>query len=330
MTGILYFYPISDNRVTRTPQKDLRLFQEIYGDQVHLSTVLVTAMWDEAEESQSEAAVEKLAPGQWQNMIPRDAKVTHFLNTRESALSTIAHILEGRKATTSLSSNRIFLSNLLTILMPITGDHFRVRTVVVIGSVGVGKSSIINVIAGEKLAATSADAMACTKEFEFYMVDVEPGINMEIWDTVGLDRTADTKDGLMKFLRHLLIVHGIDLLLLCIRGSALKAQLDKFKEVSDLAKEKLVPVALVITGLETEYDMDSWWSQNKDRLSLRELTVDVHVCVTTLPSVENSRVQDKINISQRILRELVKRPVPITSRTEDVQPVHISCTAISF
>ncbi|KAG6334785.1 hypothetical protein ID866_4303 [Astraeus odoratus] len=189
------------------------------------------------------------------------------------------------------------------------------RTIVVVGADGVGKSSIVNAIAGESLAATSKDTNTCTRDCASYRVKLESGVQITIWDTVGLDGTAETEGKVTALINHLSHFPGIDLLLFCVRGK-LKSQFERFKNVLSCVPENVAPVALVVTGLETESDINTWWSNNKDNPKIRDLAADAHACVTTLwPSLENPALLKRIYASQRRLRELVQHPLPVRGFT---------------
>ena len=76
---------------------------------------------------------------------------------------------------------------------------------------------------------------------------------------------------------------GVSLLVYCIRGTRLReiirVNYDLFWGI--ICNEQ-VPIVLVITGLENEDDMDSWWRDNRGELEeTMEMRFDGHVCVTS-------------------------------------------------
>ncbi|KAI6147847.1 P-loop containing nucleoside triphosphate hydrolase protein [Pisolithus tinctorius] len=183
------------------------------------------------------------------------------------------------------------------------------RTVVIVGATGVGKSSIINAIAGEKRAQISSDTDACTRECKAFLVELKPGVITEVWDTFGWDGSLIEK--VTGHVQRLVNTRGVDLLLFCVRaGDTAKSHVDKFKRNIQPICGKRILVALVVTGLEGESDMDSWWTNNKDASVFHELVVDVHACVTTSAKSADPIYQQRIQSSRRRLRELVQRPIP--------------------
>jgi predicted GTPase len=56
---------------------------------------------------------------------------------------------------------------------------------IVFGEMGVGKSSLINLVAGKTLAKSSAGLKSCTLEStEYTIVSSEPQLNIKLFDTV--------------------------------------------------------------------------------------------------------------------------------------------------
>ncbi|KAI5990428.1 hypothetical protein EDD15DRAFT_2280146 [Pisolithus albus] len=181
------------------------------------------------------------------------------------------------------------------------------RTVVVVGATGVGKSSVINAIAGEKRAQISSDTDMCTRECKAFLVELKPGVITELWDTVGWDESRI--EIVTGHVQRLVSTRGIDLLLFCVRaGDKAKSHVERFKRDIQPICGKETPVALVVTGLEDESDMDAWWTNNKDASVFHELIVDAHACVTTVARSANPLHQQQVRRSLRRLRELIHRP----------------------
>lgn len=193
------------------------------------------------------------------------------------------------------------------------------RTVVIVGATGVGKSSVINAIAGEKRAQISSDTDACTRECKAFLVELKPGVISEVWDTFGWEGSLIEK--VTGHVQRLVNTRGVDLLLFCVRaGDTAKSHVDKFKRNIQPICGKRIPVALVVTGLEGESDMDSWWTNNKDASVFHELVVDAHACVTTSAKSADPIYQQRIQSSRRRLRELVQRPIPSSISLYELTP----------
>jgi GTP-binding protein EngB required for normal cell division len=168
--------------------------------------------------------------------------------------------------------------------------------VVIFGETGVGKSSLVNMVAGREVSATSSGAVGCTLEYKQHVMDLgNPNQRFAVWDTAGLDEgtygtvPAEKAEVYLKqLLRDLAKTSGIDLLVYCVRGtrvrSALLSNYDLF--YSAICRKK-VPIAIVVTGLENqEGSMESWWEQNQHEFSALKMHFDNHACVTTVTPLE--------------------------------------------
>ncbi|KAF8840311.1 hypothetical protein BDN67DRAFT_1011575 [Paxillus ammoniavirescens] len=194
------------------------------------------------------------------------------------------------------------------------------RNVVLFGESGVGKSSIINMIMGREVAKYHNGPHGCTLDATPYTITLDSRINVQLWDTVGLDEgsagttiAAESKRKLKQLLQgELAVPGGIDLLIYCIRVGRIKdAHLERYKFVYEEVCKKAVPVALVVTGLETyppERDMDSWWSVNVGDIQKLGLWFCAHACITALPKSQYGDGDDlrQFDISQQRLRDLLK------------------------
>ena len=186
--------------------------------------------------------------------------------------------------------------------------------IVLFGETGVGKSSIINLIAGQKLAHTSNNALGCTFQHQQYIVTLD-GTSCALWDTTGLDEGSEgtapaavAESNLRSLIRGLARAGGIHLVMYCIRASRLTNALRHNYDLFYVAVcRKKVPVALVVTGLEHQQgEMETWWDANEGVLRRSKMRFDAHACVTTL-DIDDDVIQERRSDSQRRLRELVVR-----------------------
>lgn len=199
-----------------------------------------------------------------------------------------------------------------------------------------GKSSLINLIAGENISETSSSAVGCTLNYKRHLLKLADQ-RFAIWDTAGLDEgtqgtvPAEKAEAYLKLLlRDLAKANGIDLLIYCVRGTRVRsALLTNYHLFYSAICRKKVPIAIVITGLENqEGNMDTWWLKNERQFSALQMYFDNYACVTTLrSSMENATLVERRNIS----KAAVIRMIASTCRTEQWMPAERSWadTAIS-
>ncbi|KAG9311031.1 hypothetical protein JVU11DRAFT_8929 [Chiua virens] len=199
------------------------------------------------------------------------------------------------------------------------------RNVVLFGECGVGKSSVINTIVGKAVAETSNDVLGCTGENELHSVTLDTGVKINLWDTIGLNEgtlgrfpAEQAKRRLKLFLQtQITSSEGIDLLLYCIRGASGTKSLpikqgyrETYKFVFEDICKKRVPSALIVTNLEAydpNGDMDTWWDDNKAKLSEFGFQFCAHACITILPreSWDTHLDYSRIEVSRHRLQELL-------------------------
>ena len=192
-----------------------------------------------------------------------------------------------------------------------------------------GKSSLINLIAGEKVCETSSGALGCTLEYKRHLLDVGDQ-RFAIWDTAGLDEgtqgsvPAEKAEAYLKQLLHELAKNnGVDLLVYCVRGTRVRsALLTNYHIFYSAICRKKVPIAIVITGLENqEGNMETWWCNNKPQFSSLKMHFDSHTCVTTLESsMENAILKERREES----RAAVIKMITSTCRTQQWNPAERS------
>ncbi|KAF9244992.1 P-loop containing nucleoside triphosphate hydrolase protein [Melanogaster broomeanus] len=149
----------------------------------------------------------------------------------------------------------------------------RPHRVILFGEAGVGKSSVINLIAGRRVAEISSHARGCTLDSTPYAINT--GVHQfEIWDTVGLNEPTNTvanagtglMDAIQKATDLINKVHeqgGIDLLLLCMRGGRISSTAQRnYVVFQEFLCSRKVPVALVVTCLEHEESFEKAITEN--------------------------------------------------------------------
>jgi hypothetical protein len=218
---------------------------------------------------------------------------------------------------------------------PTFGRPTHPQNFVVFGEMGVGKSSLINLIAGKELAEVSSGAKSCTLDSKEHTIDLtDYQRDIRLYDTVskhgdlhdirgilrqimqaGLNEpsmnNASYVDALVnahKLIQSLRENGGIHGLLFCIRGGRITniAQ-QNYKLFYEFLCQEKVPIALVINGLENEPDMDGWWTQNRNHIEKSGIDSVNHVCITTVMGHDNAyerRYWDSRKKVHKMLNEL--------------------------
>ncbi|KAG2747336.1 hypothetical protein P692DRAFT_20643007, partial [Suillus brevipes Sb2] len=190
------------------------------------------------------------------------------------------------------------------------------RNIVIFGDSGSGKSSVINAIAQTQLAKTSSSATGCTFAYQRYRVEIS-GQTFVLFDTAGLNEgtagtvpAAKADENLKNLLNELMSPRsdGIGLLVYCVRSTrARRALIRNYNIFYSAICRKKVPIVVVVTGLENEPDMESWWTANGKEFKSRGMHFEDHACVTTLR--KHSGISDvftrRIEESSETLRNLV-------------------------
>lgn len=168
---------------------------------------------------------------------------------------------------------------------------------IVFGEMGVGKSSLINLIAGEQVAKSSSGIQPCNLESTEYSIRLsDPQLNVNLFDTVGLDSpTMDSASYLNALVKaHELILSlknqgGVHGLLFCIKGGRVSRTMQQnYRLFYEFLCQKKVPLALVVTNLETEVNMDDWWTRNKAHVEKSGVVPATHVCITAIKGHQNA------------------------------------------
>ncbi|KAG1799213.1 P-loop containing nucleoside triphosphate hydrolase protein [Suillus plorans] len=190
-----------------------------------------------------------------------------------------------------------------------------IKNIVLFGASGVGKSSVVNLMAGKEVAKTSLGMKSCTLHWQDYAIDFD-GESYKVFDTVGLEEPQlGIKDYLIsvenayRLVKELDRQGGIDLLLFCIRAGRVTATLQSnYRLFHEFLCEKKVPVVLAITNLEREQRMEDWWDQEHNNFNRYQIQVAGHACITAANGLQaGTQMADHYEESRVIIRELVKR-----------------------
>lgn len=196
--------------------------------------------------------------------------------------------------------------------------------VLVVGETGVGKSSVINLIAGEQLADVSSSASGCTLEATSYDVVLSDnqgvGHHIRLFDTVGLNEPNLSKNDYLTaivkanvLITQLLRTGGIRLLIFCIRKGRITAVTQSnYRLFRDILCQNQVPVAFVITGMEDQQPMEDWWHRNAALFKKSNLFCTSHVCVTATRGLNNVYAR-QYQLSQVAIHNTLLEHLPNTS-----------------
>jgi hypothetical protein len=158
-----------------------------------------------------------------------------------------------------------------------------IPNVVIFGEVGVGKSSVVNMIAGRQVAQPS---IGCTYQSEPHAVTLGATL-VKLWVTTGLNeedagtaRAKHTIVDLYKLLQRL--EDGISLLVYCVRGPGinLNSITRNYRMFYHGLCQRNVPIVLVVTGLEGEHPMDAWWPMNNAIFQQQQMVFSGQACIT--------------------------------------------------
>ncbi|OAX33352.1 hypothetical protein K503DRAFT_748849 [Rhizopogon vinicolor AM-OR11-026] len=189
------------------------------------------------------------------------------------------------------------------------------RNIVLFGQTGAGKSSVINLMAGEEIAVTSSGAYTCTMHWKEHSIAFG-GYNYNVFDTIGLE---EPQLGINEYLEAIVNARnlimklnnegGVDLLLFCVRAGRITATVQSnYRLFHEFLCEKKVPIVLVLTGLEREQNMEDWWGKNNGAFHKYKISVVDHACITSANNLEG-RSQQFYKESRQLVRNLVREHI---------------------
>ncbi|KAH7905079.1 P-loop containing nucleoside triphosphate hydrolase protein, partial [Hygrophoropsis aurantiaca] len=85
LTGILFFHRISESRMRGTPLKNLKVFEELCGNNALRNVILTTTMWNEIDNETGIRHEEQLKTLFWEPMMKYGCRTTRFSSTYDSA-----------------------------------------------------------------------------------------------------------------------------------------------------------------------------------------------------------------------------------------------------
>ncbi|KAG1802458.1 uncharacterized protein BJ212DRAFT_1439115 [Suillus subaureus] len=187
------------------------------------------------------------------------------------------------------------------------------KNIVIFGESGVGKSSIINLLAGQQVVRTSVDVKHGTLRYEAYNVNIE-AMPYRIYETAGVDgnrmdpggfRDAVTNADNLK--KELKVNGGIHLLLYCIKADRIPLTfVTNYRPFYEFLFEEKVPVALIVTHMEREDPMDDWYTRNKGSFDRHAVNCVDHACITAAANLD-PKYKKKYDASKKEVSDLIIR-----------------------
>ncbi|KAG1880781.1 P-loop containing nucleoside triphosphate hydrolase protein, partial [Suillus subluteus] len=146
--------------------------------------------------------------------------------------------------------------------------------IVIFGTTGSGKSSIINILLEREEAPASNDAMGCTATTDNYDFSIDER-KYRIWDTPGLNEGSEglvpakvALKNLKSFVKELVRdKNRTPLFILCVEGSQdVKAQLRHYDSLKSTIGA--APFSIVVTGMDrcSSSPWSKWWGEHQNIL----------------------------------------------------------------
>lgn len=187
------------------------------------------------------------------------------------------------------------------------------KNIVIFGESGVGKSSIINLLAGHQVARTSPDTKHCTLRYEAYDVNIK-GAPYRIYDTAGVDGNRMDPSGFLnaiinadKLMKELRVNGGIHLLLYCIKAGRIPPTfVTNYRLFYEFFFEEKIPVALIVTHLEREDPMNDWYTRNKGSFDRHAVKSVDQACITAAANLD-PKYKKKYDASKKEVCDLITR-----------------------
>lgn len=89
ITGILYLYKITENRMTQPPLPHYQMFRRLCGEAFHARVLLVTTMWEKLSNQEDGERRDAILRQHWGEMINKGSAVVCHDGKKESAWGVV-------------------------------------------------------------------------------------------------------------------------------------------------------------------------------------------------------------------------------------------------
>ncbi|KDQ53021.1 hypothetical protein JAAARDRAFT_197806 [Jaapia argillacea MUCL 33604] len=97
LVGIVYLHRITDNPMSSSPLKNLRMFGKLCGDAAARHVVFVSSMWDKVDPAVAQEREAVLKDSFWKGMLDNGASVDRFANSPESAWHIVRKVVQNKE-----------------------------------------------------------------------------------------------------------------------------------------------------------------------------------------------------------------------------------------
>jgi small GTP-binding protein len=253
-------------------------------------------------------------------------------------LRSVAAELGMDSETSTVNILRAYLENGNNIDMVLKqlGRKGSVNRILVIGQTGAGKSSLVNLLAGKKVANVCDGANGCTFKFETYQCDYN-GELFELIDTVGLNEgskgTVKPKDAMKMLIKF---IKGNKRGFSCILFVMPKGRItESFEKNHMLFCRTLLdgktPAILFLSHCESDDPMNTWITKEENKTALASYGFSDVVCGTAQEGgrfaemVEPLRNETRRCLWKSIVGNMLETPRPMEPSMHLFKQIWNSC-----
>lgn len=183
--------------------------------------------------------------------------------------------------------------------------------VVIFGEMRVGKSSLVNMLAGEEVAPTSDGVVGCTSENHGYALSLQD-LHLNVFDTAGLNEPEKGRVGAQKAIQNLFQLirdvgtsGGLGLLVFVINSSLSAKTIENYDLLRDVFGNGHVRTAVVATKTEFVVDKRSWWIATEKEFFKYGMKFDDRVMVTATKGSPVIPLERQYMESKPMLQDLI-------------------------